>query len=89
MLLNVPPVALLYCLPVGLPPSLLPSGSDPVHPGRYFYESFVFPNSLYHPADLIGIPHGIHHVLGISGVSDDIEVRGPVPQCLVQSPLGL
>jgi hypothetical protein len=47
----------------------------------------VFNESLDHPSDLVGIPHGIHDILGVSRVTDEIEVGGLAAQGLVQSPL--
>jgi len=33
------------------------------------------PPDLYHPANLIGIPYGIHDVLGFSRIPDEKEIR--------------
>jgi hypothetical protein len=39
-----------------------------------------FSFTSHHAADLIGIPYGIHDVLGFSGIPDEKEIRCVSPQ---------
>ena len=48
---------------------------------------------LYHPGDFIGVPHGIHYILGVAGVADEKEagnlaLKAPVQVSLRVHPHG-